>query len=190
MFTEFDRTRFTFAGKQFVEYPKDKAGIQEEPAIVAWGEVVPEVNISTEATHTVDDTKAKEKTFGIIGAYDGHQVGVGRVAVDSTWHHFFDINLIGDPVAPFPKTEGFKSSPSGLEALSDIKAYYRNIGTWITKPSAQARIFSAAVWISLNSQPLNMLVSPKREYSSNELVHIGTLAVQYLFRYTSPCTIF
>ena len=35
------------------------------------------------------------RAFGVIGAYDGHQGGVGRIAVDSTWHHFININIDG-----------------------------------------------------------------------------------------------
>ena len=31
------------------------------------------------------------RSFGVVGAYDGHAVDVGRVAVDSTWHHFVNI---------------------------------------------------------------------------------------------------
>jgi hypothetical protein len=50
-----------------------------------------------------------------------------RVVVDSTWHHFFDINLIGDPLALAPKNQGFKASGNGPVALDKIKRYYRNI---------------------------------------------------------------
>jgi hypothetical protein len=179
----------TFGGESFVEYPKDRHGFQEEPEIVAWGEIVAAKDPSTEPAHTGDPTHvATARSFGVIGAYDGHRVGVGRVAVDSTWHHFFDINLIGDPIAPPPKTLGFKATSSGLEALSDIKAYYRNIGTWIARPSALIRIFSAAAWVALHSQPLNMLVSTRRIYTNKEMVNIGSLALKNLHRIAPPCT--
>jgi hypothetical protein len=36
------------------------------------------------------------QTFGAICAYDGHRANVGRVVTDATWHHFVNINLIGD----------------------------------------------------------------------------------------------
>jgi hypothetical protein len=179
----------TFGDESFVEYPKDKLGIQEEPKIVAWGEVVAATDPSTEEAHIGDlGHIATARSFGVIGAYDGHRVGVGRVAVDSTWHHFFDINLIGDPIAPPPKTEGFKASPSGLDALANIKTYYRNIGTWIARKDALARIFSGVAWAALHLQPLNMLVSPKRIYTSKEVMNIGSLALERMHRVAPPCT--
>lgn len=182
-------TTLTFEGESFVEYPKDKFGIQERPKIIAWGEVIASTDPSSEPAHTGDPGYvATARSFGVIGAYDGHRVGVGRVAVDSTWHHFFDINLIGDPIAPPPKTEGFKASPSGLDALADIKTYYRNIGTWITRPEALTRNFSGIAWAALHSQPLNMIVSRRRIYTNKEIVHIGSLALESFRRVTPPCT--
>ena len=42
------------------------------------------------------------RPFGAIGSYDGHRANVGRVLVDATWHHFFNVNLIGDASGHFP----------------------------------------------------------------------------------------
>lgn len=111
-----------------------------------------ETIVSTEDTHVDDPTHiANARSFGVVGAYDGHRVGVGRVTVDSTWHHFFDINLIGDPVAPFPKTQGFKASADGLLALGHIEAYFRNIGVWLARPGSLTKLFGAAAWFVLRS---------------------------------------
>ena len=33
--------------------------------------------------------------FPVISAYDGHPAGVGRIAYNSTRHHFVNVNLIG-----------------------------------------------------------------------------------------------
>jgi len=181
---------FTFAGRTFKEYPTNAQGHQERPQIVAWGTVVPETNEATEAAHVGDPNNvAIERSFGDIGAYDGHRVAVGRVAVDSTWHHFFDINLIGDPVAPFPKNEGFKATPDGEKALADIEAYYRNTGMWIARHTTQSRLFGAEAWCALHSQPLNMLVSTRRSYSTEERMIIGSLALRNLVRHIPPCGI-
>ena len=105
-----------FGAKSFVEYPTDVHGYQEKPQIVAWGKVIElRPTRARRVPYTGEpDYPANARPFGVVGAYDGHRVGVGRVAVDSTWHHFFDINLIGDPVAAFPKTQGFRASPEGL----------------------------------------------------------------------------
>ena len=132
---------------------------------------------------------AQERRFGVVGAYDGHRAGVGRVAVDSTWHHFFDINLIGDPVAPFPKTEGFKASAQGQQALADIQAYYRNLATWLARPGALRRVFVGAVFYALRTQPLAMLVNPRRAYGHAELMDIGALAQKAIARIAPPCSV-
>jgi hypothetical protein len=67
--------------------------------------------------------------FGTVGVYDGHQANVGRIAVDSTWHHFFDINLIGDPIAVIAnqndiagasEQKGFTNSTNGKEVLAGM----------------------------------------------------------------------
>ncbi len=179
-----------FGHHSFVEYPADKLGRQPLPEIVAWGKVLAERDLSTELAHAGDpQNTARSRSFGVVGAYDGHQAGVGRVAVDSTWHHFFDINLIGDPIASFPKTQGFKASPDGIQALEDIRSYFRNLAIWLARPGALSRIFSATAWLSLRTQPLSMIVSPKRDYTYNDLVSIGTLALKTVYRFVPWCSV-
>lgn len=41
-------------------------------------------------------------TFGIVGVYDGGDAGVGRIVVDSTWHHWLSYNtaVIADTMPP------------------------------------------------------------------------------------------
>jgi len=175
----------TFAGKSFAEYPASARGDRPLPEIVAWGRVLAEVDVSTEEAHVGDPGHvASARRFGVVGAYDGHRAGVGRVAVDSTWHHFFDINLIGDPLAPFPKTEGFTASSSGIEVLEAIRSYYRNLATWLARPGAQSRVFASAAWYSLRTQPLAMIVSPRRVYSHADVMSIGALALKNIYRIT------
>jgi hypothetical protein len=68
------------------------------PEIVAYGDVL--AGTTSPALdpddHTGSPDPADKITFGVIGAWDGHRVANGRVVVDSTWHHFFNINLTGD----------------------------------------------------------------------------------------------
>jgi hypothetical protein len=56
--------------------------------------------------------------FAAIGAYDGQQVDVGRVVVDSTLHHWLDQNL-----------EGLEP-----EDLAKIQAYHLNVAIWLARP--------------------------------------------------------
>jgi hypothetical protein len=68
------------------------------PEIVATGDVVAGTTSPAldPGDHTGSSDPADAITFGVIGAWDGHRVGKGRVVVDSTWHQFFNINLTGD----------------------------------------------------------------------------------------------
>jgi hypothetical protein len=180
----------SFAGKNFVEYPQASNGTQPLPEIVAWGKVLAETDTSTEGAHTGDPGDiAQARTFGVVGAYDGHQAKIGRVAVDSTWHHFFDINLIGDPIAPYPKTEGFNASASGKQALEDIRSYYRNLATWLARPGALIRIFAGAAWYALRTQPLGMIVHGRRPYTHADRMEIGALALKNIYRIAPPCSV-
>lgn len=111
------------------------------------------------------------KFFGVLGAYDGHAAGdMGRVVVDSTWHHWFDVNLIGRPItnldsAPFngtnPKTQGFLASPSGLQALARIDNYFRNVAVWLSPKTKQRCMLKRATWGIILRYPLIERLDPK-----------------------------
>jgi hypothetical protein len=168
-----------FKGAPFDEYPKDANGIRVRPFIVATGQTFAHITAATEH-HNTDPNNSVEipRSFGIIGAYDGRLTGrgTGRVVVDSTWHHFFDINLIGDPLAPAPKNQGFLASGNGLVALDKIKRYYRNIGLWLAREAVQKTRFAYAVYHLARLQPLSMLIQKNRDYSTKELLQLGYLA--------------
>src|SRR5690606_3506368 len=84
-------------GETFDEYPQDANGVRVSPEIVAWGYTTGRASPAVMGdVHVGDRGVANARWTGAVGAYDGRRCGVGRVVVDSTWHHFFDINLIGD----------------------------------------------------------------------------------------------
>lgn len=179
---------FTFAGKTFVEYPQ-QSGARTAPEIVAWGEVLPERNEPVGPHGSDKDNIAVKRSFGVVGAYDGHREKIGRVCVDSTWHHFFDINLIGDPVAAPPKNQGFNASAAGQAALDDIRSYYRNIATWLARPQTQSLHFVAAAWFATTSQPLSMIVRADHSYDLRDFKRFGALGLQSLYRWVPPCSV-
>jgi hypothetical protein len=109
--------------------------------------------------HTGDSTPATGTDFGVIGAWDGHRVGKGRVVVDATWHHFFDINLSGDrylendnlPVSQQQKLSGFYVLDSTNtrvpnDAYRMIQWYYRNIVYWLIPANRHQQLF----WYALD----------------------------------------
>ncbi len=114
------------------------------PVLAANARVIGGHNLVDNSGNFVKPT-VNEKTFGVIGAYDGHRIvrdgkRLGRVVVDATWHHFFNINLIGaqtggtdgsggDPV----KERGFYAplNPGQADHYKMIKHYFRNIVYWL-----------------------------------------------------------
>jgi hypothetical protein len=76
------------------------------------------------------------RRFPMVGVYDGEPVGVGRIVVDSTWHHWFSMNLAGLR----------KLSPGYYAAMQD---YYRNIALWLATPAQRAAMLFAATWGAL-----------------------------------------
>lgn len=110
-----------------------KAGHQERPEVIARGRIK-------------DPGATKHgQEIGVVSAYNGHNVDVGRIVADSTWHHWFDINLTGIAAPPSPYA-GFDATPAGQAALKKIDAYFLNIGVWLAPPVRQAEMRNAAWW--------------------------------------------
>lgn len=90
---------------------------------------------------TTNDDAPSER-FGLLGVYDGDPVGIGRVVVDSTWHHWFSMNLVGF----------IADNPS---AWRGMQAYYRNVALWLATPEQRASMLFAATWGALaESEPM------------------------------------
>ena len=153
------------------EYPT-VGGHQEKPETIAMAQVRGDHTEGRGGAGGSDRNKgpANAKTFGVVGAYDGHAVSVGRVVVDSTWHHWFDVNLTGRPTdggdlvnpvtAADPKAQGFLYNATGQAALARIQNYFRNVAMWIAAPASQNCMFSRATWNAVIRYPLNEQLSP------------------------------
>jgi hypothetical protein len=114
---------FHFENQEFVEYPSGANG-QVKPQIIAWSYTNGCASIVTPrqqlgGVHFGDSEISPYQMFGAIGVYDGSILGKGRIVVESTFHHFVDLNLQGDPVAPVgdPRNLGFKGSDSGGQSI-------------------------------------------------------------------------
>lgn len=116
---------FSFDGYQNAHFPTI-AGKRPLPEVVAWG-------------FTPSDPPLKYfegdqpyRRFPDIAAYDGQQIGLGRVVVDSTWHHWFDLNLFGITK---------RSIENGDRTVLDkILRYYVNVGIYLAAPGWRAGI--------------------------------------------------
>ena len=142
--TPWSYTEPLLPGDTRMEYPT-VAGYQEKPVILAQGTTIPghgaertddtapcESNFSNETELTIASF-----TIDILCAYDGHSVNCGRVVTDSSFHHYLDLNLLGDPCSSIPaKTLGFRDSLGhNLPILDDLLAYYVNLAVWLRRVS-------------------------------------------------------
>jgi hypothetical protein len=109
------------------EYP-NAGGSQTRPRIIARAGPV------TTPPYTFQKGTHSTGAFGMVGIYDGHKEGVGRVVVDSTWHHWLNMNLRG------------LAADTSSTNYAKIKTYFRNIGLWLSNRLSHRRIYSNVLW--------------------------------------------
>ncbi len=120
--------------------------------------------------------------FPSICVWDGRPANVGRIVIDSTWHHFVNINL-----------DGSGSAQSGLSTadFNVVRQYYMNIATWMTRRKfmlcwRKYIIFdlyanSQLIEASLNNPNLSIAEIPLADLNS-----IGALAEEILASRHNP----
>ncbi|HUA81699.1 MAG TPA: hypothetical protein VL997_15080, partial [Dyella sp.] len=92
----------TINGQAYTEYPT-AGGFQPGPAVIATGTVTANHTTLVEGSQceqnnfSSDTTPSTGMTIGILCAYDGRGANVGRIVTDSSFHHYLDLNLVGDP---------------------------------------------------------------------------------------------
>lgn len=143
-------------------YTFDGYAVEEYPA-VGGTRLKPEVIAHARANNLDTD-------FGVIAVYDGHKIPTtkGRVLVDATWHHFFNINigqwgelkaLVDDPNNPYTPTS---EEAEALKAYNLIQHYFRNIGYWLARKEKQ-QCYRERGWKILFMHPdIRMTVSDIR----------------------------
>lgn len=173
---------FPFDGYTTTEYPiLPKTGKPLKPEVIA------EAIVIGGHKDEYSSLPTKAKIFGALGAYDGHKVNVGRVAVDSTWHHFVNINVIGEWPHNDPKSkkhQGFNysdngNSDKGKKVYQDIKTYWRNLGVWLAPKKIQKSILATALWRIRWSQPLAEELSSRtvqKGLSREGILYLGRVA--------------
>ena len=139
--------RFEFCGYEGEDFPVDPLKKQRrKPEVIAWAQIPePHITRNTPLCYPVGQVP----TFGVVGAYDGHGLGIGRVVVDSSFHHFINFNLCG-----FVKSQDKVSKDKGLQAYDQIKAYFRNIGVWLARRNTRREVFNRALAVALGTYPL------------------------------------
>lgn len=172
---------YQIGSDNFREYPDGPNGLPLAPVVVATATM-----ISGAAAPEFGKPAVPGGSFGVIGAWDGHRAGgYGRIVVDATWHHFININLIGDrgfgaPDPAVPKSMGFLHTAAGQAHYDKIKAYFRNIADWLTPKSRRRCLLLRHIWAA--TQTGSFLENHRRD----DLVFNGNLVLGgYLF--LRPC---
>ncbi|HEX7842950.1 MAG TPA: hypothetical protein VF469_36005, partial [Kofleriaceae bacterium] len=198
---------FTLAGTPVREYPDHGASGPLAPEIVATGTVVAgTTSPALDAHHTGGTDSAHGTTFGVIAAWDGQRVGKGRVVVDSTWHHFFNINLTGDryleldslPSSQDQKRHGFyvPDGMGGRQPNSQYKMimwYYRNIIYWLIPANRHRTIWwDTILQFATHSRISEELVAFTRPTSLTlgSYLYLGQLAEDYFAKARGACAIY
>jgi hypothetical protein len=86
--------------------------------------------------------KRNGRIYDLVIAYDGHEVSVGRIVADSTWHHYFNVNL--------------KGFPAGGPVLSQLAQFYVNLAVWLAPPAKRAQIACWLRWKVLHVPTVEM----------------------------------
>ncbi|MBL8888826.1 MAG: hypothetical protein JNL67_02530 [Planctomycetaceae bacterium] len=120
--------------------------------------------------------------FPSIAVWDGRIANVGRIVVDSTWHHFVNINLNG---AETPLT-GLTSSDFEV-----VRQYFMNIATWISRKKSflcwrRFILFDLLVNSQLIEANLNNPQAALESIALEDLNNIGSLAEEILANKFSP----
>jgi hypothetical protein len=180
--------QITFVNPAVPEYPAAAGGgTRPLPEVISTSSVL--------AGNTADFKDPTEaQTFGGICAYDGHLAAIGRVVTDATWHHFVNINLVGDPGEPIgdPKRLGFLYSATGQAHLEQIKTYYRNLAVWLSRPSQivcmQRRLKWGLLWTDrVMEAVMTRADMPVSKLDARILLDIGRHARDVLGRYVGAC---
>jgi hypothetical protein len=144
------------------EYPT-VGGNPHGPTVIAYGWTTPN------PPYNLEKGPSPHKRFGLISVYDGHPANVGRVATDSTWHHWFDINLTGLEAA-------------GGANWDKISRYFLNVANWLAPPG----ILNICLVYEVVATHFTYLGF--QEYNRRaSVLDLGRTLHTYLSRYFGPC---
>jgi hypothetical protein len=112
--------------------------------------------------------KRNGRVYDIVTAYDGSSAGAGRIVADSTWHHYFNVNL-----------KGFR--PDG-PVLPQLAQFFVNLAVWLSPPAKRHAIACWQLWKLAHNPTVQMSYR-------NPLGILGRAAAGVLRRTSGPCVI-
>ncbi len=156
------------AKKQFneeLEYPNHASGgVKPEPEVIAWGS-----NLDSDDWNFAKGEQPGRRMNPMIAVYDGHQAAVGRVATDSTWHHWMDVNI-----------NALKAADN--DDWKMISRYFINLAVWLNPPSYSTKCF----YLSVVASHFNHVGFQEYSAKSSKL-ELGRSLRDHLIRIYGPC---
>lgn len=154
--------RYNFAGVAGDEYP-DVGGVRPLPMVIAHGRTLSDPPLQH------DKGRIAAKRFGMISVYDGHAVSVGRVATDSTWHHWFNLNIS-------------QIEAAGGDDWRKISRYYLNLATWLAPRTLPRRCLQFHLAEAFYTYPGIEELGPRQS-----IFEAGPIVRDRLVRLYGPC---
>ncbi|RYY24974.1 MAG: hypothetical protein EOP62_15080 [Sphingomonadales bacterium] len=155
---------FDGAGAQDEYPPATGGGAKPEPTIIAYGS-----NLGGGPYNFAKGPQPARNHNPMISVYDGHLAGVGRVATDSTWHHWFDVNI-----ADIQAENGAN--------WAKISRYFINLAVWLSPPGYST---TCLWWCTVLS---HFTATGFQEYSPKlSDVELGQALSRQLYRIYGPC---
>lgn len=145
-------------------------GTQPQPLVIANGETFPAPPSSKPYKGN-----AGYFEFPMITVYDGRSAGVkGRVACDSTWHHWFDLNIYELEHA------------ADDTAWQKISRYFENLAVWLAPPGRfREKCWLIKAWLEY---PLVEELEVRRLDLDKVTPELGLSARNQFLSIFGPCT--
>lgn len=171
----------------------DSTAVEEYPRAGA-DRLAPEV-----IAYSTINNNPNQGPFGVIGAYDGHLVdeiagGVGRIVVDATWHHFWNMNVnqfaeAHDAVAAAVAV-GVAPDPAYVapaQAWEQIRDYFQNIAFWLARPSTQRCVRRRGLWYITKHVDVQMALKSAQVDRVGHLLDLGRKSRDALGQIAPQC---
>lgn len=126
--------------------------------------------------------------FGVIGAYDGYLAveiagGVGRIVVDATWHHFWNMSVnqfaVAHDAVAAAVAVGVAPDPAYVapaQAWEQIRDYFQNIAFWLARPLTQRCVRRRGLWYVTKHVDVQMALKSAQGRKSRDA--LGQIAPQ------------
>jgi hypothetical protein len=147
------------------EYPNAiDGGPQPTPLVIAYGS-----NLGGPPYNFRKGPQPARSKNPMISVYDGHRAGVGRVATDSTWHHWMNLNI-----------NDLKTSDN--DHWKKISRYFINLAVWLTPRGFSTHCLYLSAVISHFEYP------GFQEYAPGIATQdLGHSLRTHLIKYYGPC---